>query len=127
MYGVPLGSKVCIFSGTKNNISGTKNNISGTKNNFSGTKNNFSPTKINFSGTKIHFSPTNIIFSPTKIILVPLKLILVPLKIQTFEPIGTPQNGKQRCAYFNSANQSRCYKRHAIAPVPCKKASPGRI
>ena len=51
MYGVPLGSKVCIFSGTKNNFSATENNISGTKNNFSGTKNNFSPTKINFSGT----------------------------------------------------------------------------
>ena len=42
-YGVPLGSKVCIFSGTKNNFSGTNNNISG-------TKNNFSPTIINFSG-----------------------------------------------------------------------------
>ena len=24
MYGVPLGSKVCIFGGTKNDISGTK-------------------------------------------------------------------------------------------------------
>ena len=46
-YGVPLGSKVCIFSGTKNNFSATKNNISGTKNNFSATKNNFSATKIN--------------------------------------------------------------------------------
>ena len=66
MYGVPLGSKVCIFSGTKNNFSATKNNISGTKNNFSGTKNNFSPTKIIFSGTKINFSPTKINFSPTK-------------------------------------------------------------
>ena len=42
-YGVPLGSKVCIFSGTKNNFSANKNNISGTKNNFSGTKINFSP------------------------------------------------------------------------------------
>ena len=31
IYGVPLGSKVCIFSGTKNNFSATKNNISGTK------------------------------------------------------------------------------------------------
>ena len=37
-YGVPLGSKVCIFSGTKNNLSATKNNISGLKNNFSSTK-----------------------------------------------------------------------------------------
>ena len=45
-----------------------------------------------------------------KLILVPLKLILVRLKIQTFEPIGTPQYGKQRCAYLNSANQSRSYK-----------------
>ena len=59
IYGVPLGSKVCIFSGTKNNFSATKNNISETKNIFSGTKNNF-------SGTKINFSPTNIIFSATK-------------------------------------------------------------
>ena len=51
-YGVPLGSKVCLFSDTKNNFSGTKNNISGTKNNFSPTKIIFSPTKINFSPTK---------------------------------------------------------------------------
>ena len=59
LYGVPLGSKVWIFSGTKNNFNATKNNNSG-------TKNNFSVTKINFSGTKINFSPTKIIFSPTK-------------------------------------------------------------
>ena len=72
-YGVPLGSKVCIFSGTKNNFSATKNNISGTKNSFSGTKNNFSATKINFSGTKINFSPTNIIYSATKINFSPTK------------------------------------------------------
>ena len=72
-YGVPLGSKVCIFSGTKNNFSGTKNNISGTKNNFSGTKNNFSPTKIIFSPTNIIFSATKIIFSPTKINFSPTK------------------------------------------------------
>ena len=81
--GVPMGSKVCFFSGTKNDF---KN---GTKYNFSGTKINFSGTKIilvglkNFSGTKINFSGTNIIFSATKI-------ILVPLKLQTFEPYGTP-------------------------------------
>ena len=37
LYGVPLGSKVCIFSGTKINFSATKNNFSGTKNNFSPT------------------------------------------------------------------------------------------
>ena len=84
-YGVPLGSKVCIFSGTKNNFSRTKNNISGTKNNFSGTKNNFSPTKINFSGTKINFSPTNIIFSPTKIIFSGTKINFSPTKIN-FSP-----------------------------------------
>ena len=60
LYGVPLGSKVCIFSGTKNNFSATKNNISGTKNNFNGTKNNFSATKINFSGTKINLVPLKI-------------------------------------------------------------------
>ena len=84
-YGVPLGSKVCIFSGTKNNFSGTKNNISGTKNNFSGTKNNFSGTKNNFSGTKINFSPTNIIFSPTKIIFSPTKIIFSGTKIN-FSP-----------------------------------------
>ena len=78
-----MGSKVCIFSGTKINFSRTKNNFSGTKNNISGTKINFSGTKIIFSATKIIFSPTNIIFSGTKI-------ILVPLKIQTFEPNGTP-------------------------------------
>ena len=65
-YGVPLGSKVCIFNGTKNNFSATKNNISGTKNNISGTKNNFSGTKNNFSATKINFSPTNIILVALK-------------------------------------------------------------
>ena len=81
IYGVPLGSKVCIFSGTKNNFSATKNNISGTKNNFSGTKNNFSVTKINFSGTKINFSPTNIIFSPTKINFSATKINFSPTKI----------------------------------------------
>ena len=106
--------------GLKNNFSGTKI-YSGTKNNFSGTKNNFSGTKNNISGTKNNFSGTKINLVPLILFLVPLKLILVPLKIQTFEPIGTPQYGKQRCASFNSANQSRCYKRHAIAPVPCKK------
>ena len=77
-YGVPLGSKVCIFSGTKNNFSRTKNNISG-------TKNNFSATKINFSGTKINFSPTNIIFSPTKIIFSATKINFSPTKIN-FSP-----------------------------------------
>ena len=74
LYGVPLGSKVCIFSGTKNNFSGTKNNFSATKNNISGTKNNFSPTKINFSPTNIIFSPTKIIFSGTKINFSPTKI-----------------------------------------------------
>ena len=43
-----MGSKVCIFSGTKID---------------------FSPTNIIFSGTKIIFSPTNII-----LFLVPLKI-----------------------------------------------------
>ena len=57
-----MGSKVCIFSGTKIN--------------FSGTKTNFSATKIIFSGTKINFSRT--------------KIILMPLKLQTFESNGTP-------------------------------------
>ena len=94
---LPMGSKVCIFSGTKNNFSGTKINFSRTKNNFSGTKNNISGTKINFSATKINFSrikilfsATKIIFSPTNIIFSGTKIILVPLKIQTFEPNGTP-------------------------------------
>ena len=83
-YGVPLGSKVCIFSGTKNNNSGTKNNISGTKNNFSGTKNNFSATKINFSPTNIIFSPTKIIFSATKINFSPTKINFSPTKNADF-------------------------------------------
>ena len=70
-----MGSKVCIFSGTKINFSGTKINFSGTKNNISGTK-------INFSATKF--------LVPLILFLVRLKLFLVPLKIQTFEPNGTP-------------------------------------
>ena len=77
--------------------------------------------KIILVALKLILVPLILFLVALKLILVPLKLILVPLKIQTFEPIGTPQYGKQRCAYSNSANQSRCYKRHAIAPVPCKK------
>ena len=57
-----MGSKVCIFSGTKNNFSGTKINFSGTENNFSATKNNISPTKIIFSPTYIIF--LSILFYP---------------------------------------------------------------
>ena len=84
IYGVPLGSKVCIFSGTKNNFSGTKINFSGTKINFSGTKNNFSGTKINFSATEINFSPTKIIFSPTKINFSATKINISPTKNTDF-------------------------------------------
>ena len=57
---VPLGSKVCIFSGTKDN---------------------FSPTKINLSGTKIICSPLKLFLVRLKLILVALKLILDPLKL----------------------------------------------
>ena len=57
---------------------------------------------------------------PLKLFLVPLKLILVPQKIQTFEPIGTPQYGKQRCASFNSANQSLVTKDTPLPPSRVK-------
>ena len=91
-----MGSKVCIFSGTKNNFGGTKINFSGTKNNISGTKINFSRTKINFSKTKINFSRTKIIFSATNIIFSGTKIIKI---IQTFEPNGTPYTFPYKSIY----------------------------
>ena len=66
--------------------------------------------KIILVALKIILVRLKLMLVALKLILVPLKLILVRLKIQTFEPIGTPQYGKQRCAYLNSANQSRSYK-----------------
>ena len=54
--------------------------------------------KLILVGLKLILVALKLILVPLKLFLVPLKLILVPLKIQTFEPIGTPQYGKQRVA-----------------------------
>ena len=60
-YGVPLGSKVCIFSGTKNIFCGTKIILVGVKIILVGLKIILVGLKLIFSGTKNNFSPTHII------------------------------------------------------------------
>ena len=120
-YGVPLGSKVCILVALKIILVALKIILVALKIILVRLNLILVPLKLILVPLILFLVPLKLFLVRLKLILVPLKLFLVPLKIQTFEPIGTPQNGKQRCAYFKSANQSLCYKRHAIAPVPCKK------
>ena len=95
--GVPLGSKVCIFSGTKIILVPLKIILVRLKIMLVpinlmlvGLKLILAGLKLNLVGLKLFLVPLILFLEPPLLFLVAIKLILVPLEIQTFEPNGTP-------------------------------------
>ena len=89
-YGVPSGSKVCMFSGTKIILVALKIILVGLKIILVALKLILVGLKLILVALKLILVPLILFLVALKLFLVPLKLFLVPLKIQTFEPNGTP-------------------------------------